>query len=408
MKYGLQGRYKVYIVNAKTGVVRYESPWGTNLITNNGMNRIAIDKICNTFLYGIAGIGTKTNDVVSTDSGTTATCDVAGNVILSSGFGTYSFDLIAPGDFNNIIKWDNTGFEGMLTTLTDGKHALVTPAPVVPQTGSFIIYRTNWSTLESEAKRTSDYLGFTPYCSTSLFGNLLVHQRTWNFSAEIVATTYHEMGVGWSTTLNDTAGGGTVFARFLLHAVTAVNIGEQLRLTYQLRIIVDPSVDRSKSASITGWPVAPSVNTNGVERIQYLGLSSVAANGNTSFFDAGGNANEPSVVTDTYVYLSTSATANATIGSAVDRQTAFTHAEKAVTSPTYSSNSYHRVKEVTFQTGEANSTLWRSMGIGFQSSPAQNNAQNFLFDQAQTKTITKTLNLQFFFDWQRVLSTASV
>jgi hypothetical protein len=408
MKYGLSGRYKVAVVDAKTGVVkRQDKKWHSNLIMNNGMDRIATSLLCNCFTYAVAGTGTRTGDVLSSDYGTTATCDVAGNVVLSGG--TLLLDLITT-DLQNIIKWDNTGFEGRISTLTNGTHAIVSPSPAAPQTGSFVIYRTNLTKLGTEVVRTASYLAVSPYCGTTLTANVLTHQRTWDFPAEVGTVVYKEMGVAWTGTLNDTSGGGTVFARFLLHSATTVNFGEQLRLTYQILVTIEPYAVLPKTAAITGWPITVA-NTDGDERVQLIGMSAVASTGVTTYYDAGQYSNEPSRTANVGIFLSTSSTALAAFGSAVDRYTSVTHSQQAVTSPSYSTYSYSKIKQVTFTSGEANSTAWRSMGIGWNSggnNTGEYNTNCFVFDLSQTKLITHTLNLQYFFTWSRVMSASSV
>jgi hypothetical protein len=412
MKYGLSGRYKIAIINAKTKRVRWQQrKWQHNLIMNNGMNKIASSLLCDCFTYAIAGTGTTTGDEVSADYGTTATGDVAGNVALVGG--TFVFDTVLPGDQGNIIKWNSTGFEGRIVSMSDTTHAVISPLPSAPQSGNFVLYRTNFNILDNETVRTNNYVPVAPYCGTTLIGNMLVHQRTWDFPEEVGTINYTEMGVGWTGTLNDTSDplGGSVFARFLLHSVTALNAGEQLRLTYQLRVVLEPYASLAKTASITGWPLAPATDTDGDERVQLLGMSIVSSVGATTNFDTGNYANEPSRTTNVAIFLSTSSAALASFGSVVDRYTSFTHSQQAVTSPSYALHSYTKIKQITFSSSEANSTSWRSMGVGWDgggSNAGQFNTNCFVFDQAQSKLLTHTLNLQYFFTWSRVLSPSSV
>jgi len=414
MNYGLSGRYKVMVLDAKTKhVLRQDRKWHSNLIMNNGMNKIASALLCDCFTYAIAGTGTTTGDRKSIDFGTTATCDVAGNVVLSGG--TLSLNLVAPTwDMGNIIKWSSTGFEGRITTLTNATHAVVTPLPAVPQSGNFVIYRTNFNTLVTEVVRTNTYVGVSPYCSTSIIGNTLVHQRTWDFPAEVGTVAYTEMGVGWNGTLNDTSDplGGSVFARFLLHAVTTVNAGEQLRLVYQLRIVMDPYTDTAKTAAITGWPVSPSTLLTGLERVQLIGMSAVAAAGTTTNYDAGQYCNEPSRLTNVNAWLSTNSTANAAFGSCVNRHAGMPAlGYDVLTSPAYALHSYTQVKLCQFGAGQGNSTTIRSMGLGWNggsNDPAQYNTICFVFTENQTKNSAYTLDMQWFHTWSRVLSPASV
>jgi hypothetical protein len=411
MNYGISGRYKIAILDAKTKRIKWQQrKWQHNLIMNNGMNKMATALLCDCFTYAIAGTGTLTGDEVSSSYGTTATCDVAGNVVLSGGTLTLDYPV---GDLQNIIKWESTGFEGRITSMSNSTHAVVSPLPAVPQSGNFVLYRVNLATLDTEVVRTANYLPIAPYCGTSLIGNMLVHQRTWDFPAETGTVAYKEMGVGWTGTLNDISDplGGSVFARFLLHGVTTVNAGEQLRLTYQLRVVLEPYDTLAKTASVTGWPVSPATTTDGDERVQLIGMSGVSSVGTTTNYDTGQYANEPSRTTNVGIFLSSSSTPLTSFGSTVDRYTALTHSQKAVTSTSYSAYSFTKIKQITFSSGEANNTGWRSMGIGWNGGSNDTGKYNticFVFDEAQTKAMTHTLNLQYFFTWSRVLSASSV
>jgi hypothetical protein len=241
-----------------------------------------------------------------------------------------------------------------------------------------------------------NYLPVSPSCSSSVIGNMLVHQRTWDFPEETGTVNYTEMGVGWSaSTANQ------LFARFLLHSVTPVNAGEQLRLVYQLRVVVEPYDILAKTATVTNWPVLPSTTTAGNERIQLLGLSSVSSVGATTSYDAGGYANEPSRTATVSIFLSPVSTALAAFGSCVSRSASAL--SDVVTSPSYTAYSNTRIKQVTL-TG--NGTSYYSMGVCW-STPAANTC-TFVFNQPQTLALLYTLNLQYFFTWSRVLSASSV
>lgn len=409
MNYGLHGRYKVQVIDARTKrVKRGDRRWNSNLIMNNGMNKIASALLCDCFTYAIAGTGTTTGDRVSTSYGTTANCTVGGVVSLVGG--TMLFNLVPPTwDMGNIIKWESTGYEARISGSLTATSCTVTPLPGSPQSGNFTIYRTNFNTLAHEVKRTNSYLPVSPYCGTTLIGNMLVHQRTWDFTAEVGTVAYTEMGVGWNGTLNDGTDplGGSVFARFLLHGVTTVNAGEQLRLIYQLRVVLDPYADTLKTASITNW-----VSTFGSERIQYLGMSSVSSTGATANYDAAYYCNEPSRLTNVNAWLSTNSTVNAAFGTCVNRHAGMpSNGYSVLTSPTYTLHSYTKIKECTFGAGQGNSALIRSMGLGWNSgsnNPAQLNTICFVFSFAQTKDTSHSLNMQWFHTWSRVLGASSV
>lgn len=399
LHFGLSGRYKIAIVDSRSKRVLWEqAEWQNNLILNDGFERIATNVVCDNFLYAYAGTGSRTNNVSSGVD--TAACDVAGNVTLPGG-STFVFDNTVPGDLQNIIKWDNTGFEGRITSISTNRACVVTPTPSVPQSGTFVFYRTNQTGLQTEVKRTSTYLAVAPACSSFVAGNIVTHQRTWDFSAEAGTVVYQEFGVGWSTTPNTP---NTTFARFLLHSPITVNVTQQLRVLYQTREVFGPTTPFVKTAVISGWPLAPATNTQGQEQFQRIGMSAVNSDGSTGTFDAGANANEPSHTANVQVFLATNSSALTAFGALpVDRSSGA--AVKDVTTSAYVPFSGSMIKQVTYQTAEALSSSWRAMGVGTSvaANPSRDAGLCFLFDQAQTKNSGKTLNLQFFYNWSRVL-----
>jgi hypothetical protein len=175
---------------------------------------------------------------------------------------------------------------------------------------------------------------------------------------------------------------------------------------------MEPSTPFAKTAAITGWPLAPATDTDGSEEVQLLGMSAVSSVGATTNYDGGVYCNEPAQISNVNIWLSSTSTALASFGSCVDRTTGATNfAYKAVTSPSYSLYSFSQVKECTLNAGEGNATTWRSMGLGYNggsNDAGKFNTICFLFDQAQTKLITHSLNLQFFHTWSRVLSPSSI
>jgi hypothetical protein len=404
MNYGLSGRYKVMVIDAKTKrIKRQDRKWHNNLIMNSGMDKIATALLCDCFTHAIAGSDPTPGNRVSSLEGTSATGSASNGAVVLSG-GTMLFNLVSPTwDLNNIIKWDNTGIEGRLDAVAGATNATILPWPVASQSGTFVIYRTNLTKLGTEIVRTNNYLPVSPWCGTTAVGNLLIHQRTWDFPAETSTKTYLEMGVGWNGTLNDPS----VFARFLLSSVTVVNAGEQLRLIYQLRVVMDPYDDTTKTAAVTGW----ATTLTGKERVQLLGMSSVSSVGATTNYDAGYYCNEPSRLTNVNAWLSTDATANAAYGSCIDRHTGMpTLGYGALTSPDYVTHSYTRTRIITFGTGQGNSSTIKSMGLGWNSgsnNPASANSICFVFDYNQEKTSSYTLDMQWFNTWGRVLSPAA-
>lgn len=387
-----QGFVQCFVVDAATGQVVKEYPRQKNLILNQGMDQLASNSWAELFVYCSAGIGvTPTSD---DSSPTTAT--QAGTTVTLSG-GTFVFtDTFT--DAGKTIKWD-TGEEAQIVSVTNPTTVIVNNSAAVPA-ADFVVYRTNQTGLSNQLKRTSTYLTGSPYCGTTLASNVLKMRRTYDFTAEVGTVNYTEIGLGWHTS-TPTA----IFSRILLAVPVPVDAGQQLRVTYELQITLLPSTTVSKTAIIGGWPVAPALTTDGVEAIQYLGVSSVNTNGTSVNYDNGFGASEPSQTSSIGIFVSTTSTAPASFGSAVGRTgTGVVSATRAA----YVVGNWYVDKSATLPVGTGNSTAIRSMGYGYH---APNNwfAYNqttmvFVFDEAQTKLNTHTLTLTWRFSWSRVLS----
>lgn len=403
INYGLKGSYKVSIVDSKTGKTVWEQDWMPNLILNNGMERIADDSFVNCFPFAVGGSGTRTNNDAS--GTTTAACDTSGNVTLAGG--VFTFDTGIPGDVGNIIKWNNTGFEGRITSVGTTTTCIVTPTPPIAQSGQFVLYKTNQDGCQTEIQRTNNYLAIAPYSGTTLVGNVYTLSRTWDFPAESGTRVYNEVGVAWNNTLNTP---NTTFARVLLPSPATVLVAQQLRLQYRLQMTISPTTPVTKAANISGWPVSPSVNTTGSEQFQYVGLSAVntSSPGGNFSFDGGGQSNDPSATSNVVIWISPSSAALTTFA-ATPTSRATNSSIRSVTLVAYTPFSFARIKQITFLAGEANRTDFRSMGIGFNGAgqPTRDTGMTFLFDQSQTKSNANTLNLQWIYSWSRILTPSS-
>lgn len=394
------GQYKVAIVDSKTGQVVWEQPeWKKNLILNNGLAHIASDTWANAFTSAVAGTSSTAN---TTDSGaTTATSDAAGNVTLAGGSFTFAG---GSADVGNIIQWDN-GTEGRLVTTATGTSATITPAPGVTVSAShFILFRTNRTSLVAESKRTNTYLTGAPNCQSSRTGNVLSLRRTYDFSAESGSVSYNEVGVAWDNTLN---AANTTFARIVLSVPISLTIGQQLRLVYQLNIALSPTSLQSGSASVSGWPVAPSVNTNGSFQMQYIGMSNVSTSGASSFFDAGVRCNEPSSIgTSSALFITVDSQAPNTFAAAPPNRGVTDFIGASIVNADTTGVSMFQSKQVTWATGAVNGTSWRTIGVGdnVSSDPGVNTGFVFVFTQSQSKANTQTLTLAFKFTWSRTLA----
>ena len=383
------GFYRVAVVDAATKeVVWQQKDWGRNLILNNGMDSVAVRTWAEQFTIASAGTGiTPTSRTAGT-----ATAAQAGTTVTLSGTGI-TFDA---GDVGNMIKWGTTE-EARIVTYTSPTQVEVTPSQSVSD-GAFVIYHTNQTDLTTQVKRTSTYLTGAGNCGTTVdtgTGTVKL-RRTFDFSAEVGTVNYTEVALNWHLVNPNTA-----FSRILLPSAVPVNAGQQLRLVYELQIVMSPTTPVVFSAAVSGWPVAPSTDTQAQQQIQYAGLNQVATNGTSGSSNL---SNEPSDAS--YVFISPSSTALASFNSCVDRSTSA--AQISSTLSAYVALSFSRDKTSTFPVGQANGTTWRSIGVGTSGIPPVYSSNNsgfvVLFDQNQTKANTQTLTFTFRNSWSRVLA----
>lgn len=106
--------------------------------------------------------------------------------------------------------------------------------------------------------RTNQYLSGDPYTGTkyTAASGLIQARRTYDSEVEIADRNINEIG------LFQSASGGVMFARIVLPATVTVLTGQQLRLTYELQIVVSPIAATVDSPTITGW------TTTGQKRLE--------------------------------------------------------------------------------------------------------------------------------------------
>jgi hypothetical protein len=193
-----------------------------------------------------------------------------------------------------------------------------------------------------------------------------------------------------------------------------------------------PNTAAALTANIAGWPIAPSTTTDGDQCWQYVGLSSVALNGETEPYDNGEYCNEPSFAggrswsvpngrsespfTSTLqvgggtMFLSTDGSPPAAFGSAVNRSAIRALGNTSLSS--YTNGNFYRDKQYTFGLTAGNRADWRAMGIGPTASSTSGddvdtcefNGFVFVFDEFQTKLSTYTLTLTFRYTWSREIA----
>lgn len=406
----LEGRVRCQVLDAKTKEVLHDYGWQNNLILNQGMNNygLLVYLWADAFKFCVAGTGS-TKPTKNSGGGTTATQSGTG-VTLAGG----SFVLTDTAtDAGKMIKWD-TNQEAMIVTVTDPTHAVLDRSQSV-SAGTFVVYNTQQTGMETETSRSSNYVPGIGFCESQVSpANLVRSRRTWDFPAEGGSPhTYTEIGFSNVNTVAN-----NLFSRIYLTSPIAMLTGQQLRIIYDLFVTYTPSAPRSKTPTITNWPVAPSTVTDGQEAIETFGVSTVASTGQTTST----NLNIPnSLGSPEYdlelpgasrAMLSTMSTGllPAPITNAIfEIGTGATVAINGTppVNSSYVTNSFTRTKTWTFATTEANRNDWRSFALGntfFSISNRYWSAFRFLFAQPQTKDNLHTLSLALTWSWSRVLA----
>ena len=396
----LEGFYKIAVVNPETGEENWQTDdWQKNLILNVGMDHIASDVICNQFLVGKSGAGSRPNSINGgtsevTQSGTTVYLNVrTGLADFTSSNGTYPANVQA-GDM--IVYANNS--QSQVSSVTDGFNLEVSPSYTITTGQTFNIWKTSQTSMESQiSNSTSIYVGGGDgvYCGTTTLSNVRTFKRAYDFPTETTQTTYNELGVGWNTS--------NVFSRIKITPLI-IDPGLKLRFIYQLQTAWTPTASVYKTAAIGNWPVLPATNTIGSESLQILKTSEVSATtGATTLSDIG--ALDPYFISYTGPTLltmwgSVTGTALAAFGSAVTRTSSGTTTDFSRAS--YTNGNYYIDKTGVFPTSQLVSNAIYSIGLGNTTNTGQSYA--FLFNQTQSKSSAQTLSITFRYAWSRVLA----
>lgn len=382
------GYLKWQVIDGATGqVVRDSGPeWIRNLILNTGLNAVAVRAWVVCFEYAICGTGVRPTSVDS----------LTVNATLSSGTITADASFFDGSDVGAELKWD------------DGTRALITsyasPTTVVTDatgsaTGHFVKYNTQDTSLQIETKRTTTKLTGAGNCGTTTDGAQMQFRRTFDFTVESVPQNYTEVGFSWVAT-----GANTTFSRILLPSAVPVGVGQQLRVTYELRVTLTPSLPVSRTAAISGWS-----NTSGVEQTQMVFFGTVDTLGASQTGGAGTLASEPFDFGGAFwnAFLSPEYSPPAAFESAVNRSTGAGYGD-SVTRSAYAANSFYVDATAVFNVGTANRTDLRSFGYGFHNPNSYfasiQTAYVFVMANNQTKDNAHTLTLTFRMSWSRDLA----
>lgn len=419
---GLQGFYKVAVIDKNGKEVWSQPDWEKNLILNQGLDAVAANALSSLSLNGIAGVGTRTNTI---DSGDSIGSAINGEVFLTPVTGLQNFSSSIVND------WTGSLWSGDLIKFADGTTVMVTgsrPASVIRgdfsasinssatiASQSFTIWKTGATGLHREVKRAGSNIATSSYlnggCGTtiSIPSGSVLHYRTYDFGSESINRTYTEIGVGWSYI----GWSSSSFSRVLLPVPVPALVDQRLRLIYGLLVTFSPTASvYTANAPIVGWPVAPATNTNISQSIQ---LFQGGNPGCLSYVDSGGGAQAPYISLEPpgggYIFGSSNSQSLTPMGSTPRDRNQNVAYHGASTLP-YVQGTYEMYRYTTFTLNELNTSSIASFGFGNQYISFgidyhpwyANCAFAMVFDQNQTKYNTQTLTMYFKWNWDRVLA----
>lgn len=410
LSHTLSGRFKTCIVDKDNNVIWEQPDWKKNLILNQGMDGLATIAYADVMTNAVAGTGTRLNSI---DSGT-STGSVAGNTFtltvvdisglqsLTASAGGYT-SAVSAGD---MILFDNQA--QVMVTAVSNLTASVTPSTSVsPQ--HFVVFKTSQAGLQTlhQHGNSSGYTQFLgnqdgTYAGTTIVGNIQKNRRTWDLAYETASIIFTEVGVGWGTANNQ------VFSRVLLPQTQSIQANQKLRLLYELDIAVFPTASSPGipfTASISGWPVAPSTDCGGFYNLQFPPLiggwvSIVGTNGGTD--NRGG---DPGGGNGIAFFISNSSASLANYNSNRNN-TGTAWASQPAVGEAYVPLSFTKYYDATFDVATMNRNDIRSMGCGtgYNNAVGQWPVFACVFNQPQTKTSIQTLSLTFVWNWGRTLA----
>lgn len=402
----LQGFYKVGVVDPKGEVQWHEE--GKNLILNQGMDHIYIASIVDQMLFGVSGVGTRVNSI---DGGTSQITQSDATVYLDVRTGLSDFTSSAGGysavaQVGDMVQYANFSESQITVVAGNGFNLTVSPNYTFTSGQTFIIWKTSQVGLQTEISRSTSYVGGSGNCGSTVVGNMVTHRRSYDFPVEISPQSYNELGIAWASTLP-----ATVFSRILLGSPVAIPVGFNIRLVYDLQTAWWPTSSIFVTASIGGWPVAPSTSMIGTGSLQTLLTSTVNVSNGASINTTA--VLDPYFISAGSVALSTWGSTNsqslAVFGSAVNRSSGGDNTT-SMTKAFYTNGNYYADKTGVFTTSQLVSNTIRSVGIGryqsavFTPSTAADQGYCFVFNQPQSKFITQTLSLTFRSSWARTLA----
>lgn len=372
---GVQGRYKIQVLNAD-GSIAIDRPWKKNLILDQGLNQWCggTGNIAQLSSYCVVGTGTTPTTY---DSGVIT-------VTISGGTATASAPFFASLMTGMLLVAD-TGEQQYMTYVSSTVATVTGSNSVVAQL--FTVYAVNQTGLASESKRTNTYLTGVGNCGTSTVTATRTNKRTYDFSPEVSPQNYEELG--WS---NTNSSGNNLFSRTLIDGGTVtVLASQQLRVIYEVTILVTPNTAQPQALSISGWPVAPATTTDG----DYIANANDLSNNNGQWVaDVGtnGDSGNTGKLEPLDNGINSALCAGSTLPAFNANYTKGTNNDASSgTLQSYVSGNFYRDIIFLWQANNTDRTDIRGISFG----EGSNTGAVFVFDEAQTKDDEHLLEITF-------------
>jgi hypothetical protein len=360
--------YRASVIDAATGAEVAALPRKKNLILDQGLDRVAVDRWQDCIRYAAAGSNATPT---RRDSGA-VTVTRAGNVCTASaGF----FD---PADVGRLFKW-NTGQEAKISAYTSPTQVSTATAGAIAAAAG-TVWSVNQTGLFAELRRTNTYGNAGGDNSLVLDGgaNTLTQRRTFVFPPEGGLVTYRE--VGWS---HD---GGDLFGRDVLPGAGLTLVaGQQLKIVLDLVLTLELLAPEAANA----LPWSGGTAQQQLENINW-----------EAYFN-------PSKANEGSVFLSESSAAFIASRAVEDYSPgghlAGTSYSVNAQAEAYVAGSMERAFFGVFTVNDGNSALIRSAGYGWYYFADLYPVLRIKFSANQTKDSDHTLRLDFRHSWGRVL-----
>ena len=276
MKITTKMRVKTRIIDAATGRTDKESPWGENLLFDQGLNGLAKSAAvaqCNARpagLFTVCAVGSGTNPNAVASGAITFT-QAAFTVTASAPIFTLAMvgQLFKYGSGTGGAEYYITGFTSNQIITVDTSATVGTPT-----VGT--IWNVTQTTLQTGTLVNTSYQTLSGNCGTTLSGNQATHQRYFIFAPQVAPYTVNEIGYGDS---NLTIPTQSVAGRYILSSSDVVAPTQYYLVIMQLVVTYGPATPVSVPN------VGTNINTAGTLGLESIGLNAlqqVLSNGTTS------------------------------------------------------------------------------------------------------------------------------